>query len=169
MARARLLLGRKAQFYILAAILLSAFALFLGKGSQGIVPKSSFDKLYSNYLAEAPRAANAALYNHSGANLTLRDFSDSFHAYARGVDPDFRFAYFFGDGSQLHAVSYFDENITLATNSSNTSFRGYLQVPDTRYVEVRLGNQTYRFRFVGVELHALFRTSTTNRVLIHAE
>ena len=159
--------GKKAQFYILAAILLSAHVLFLAKASPPIVPGSSFEGLYSNYLSEAPKAVNSAFYNNSNANVTLRAFSDSFYGYARGLDPSFRFAYFYGDGRQLHGVSYFDESITLATNSTTTSFRGYVQVSDTRYADVTLGGKTYKFRFTGKEVHAVFRSSSKNQVLIH--
>ena len=88
----RALKSRKAQFYIVIAIILIVYLFAIGKPTAQIKkPETAFRQLYQNFMAESPKAINSGIYE---GNLTERfkNFSDAYISYARTKSPDFRMA-----------------------------------------------------------------------------
>jgi hypothetical protein len=76
--------NKKAQFYILTAIVLIAFSLLTVHTSiEAQNDPANFKKLYYNFVFESDAAINNALYEQKGVNQEYEVFLNSFIAYSR--------------------------------------------------------------------------------------
>ncbi|MBW2996720.1 hypothetical protein KY349_00095 [Candidatus Woesearchaeota archaeon] len=75
---------KKAQFYILTAIMLIAYATLLLQ-SENVTPGSSkaFSKAYDNFVFESSAAINNALFEQADVNQEYERFLDSFISYSK--------------------------------------------------------------------------------------
>ena len=110
---------KKGQFYILAAIILSVYAMTISIPKNEEAQKSSFSTLYENYLFEAPKVVNSALYNDTGSAARLANFTDLQIQMARSFEPNYGILYAYSHDGRTYIRSRLkeDANITLNTTS----------------------------------------------------
>ncbi len=110
---------KKGQFYIFMAIVLSTYALTLVMPKAAGPPQSSFKPLYENYLFEAPKVINSAIYNETSASARLANFTDSYMEFARAFDNKFGVMYAYShDGiTDIRSRLRDDANVTFNTTS----------------------------------------------------
>lgn len=158
---------KRAQFYIFAAIVLSAYALALAIPSAKQVSQSPFKNLYQNYIFEAPKVINSAFYNETGPSARLANFSDDYVEFARSFDARFGLmhAYFHDGITDVRSRLNGEVNITagsasfmLKDNSTAIQGSGFTAHIDGNSYEFNLSKE--------VRLQALFisQSGQDNRV-----
>ena len=111
--------SKKAQFYIFMAIILSVYALALVAPAARSPPESAFRGLLDNYLFEAPKVVNSALYSGTTTGAQLANFTDSYVAFSRSLEPKFGILYGYShDGvTDIRSRMWEDANITAGRTS----------------------------------------------------
>jgi len=76
--------NRKAQFYILTAILIIAFSTAMVQANRVVPPSSkNFKQVFNNYAFESNKAANNAIFEHKDIDSEYKRFLNRFIDYAR--------------------------------------------------------------------------------------
>lgn len=146
------MMNRKAQFYIFTAIILIAFSFGLFRSvNQVPEPDATFAQLHSNFMQEAPYAANMA-------NIT--GFSKAFLSYARQMDSKFELIAIVSRQNNITVFNGFTgtihiNNVTLFANDT-----AVLQKINT--TTALTDNGAYPFDTSQNRIFALFRTKGQN-------
>lgn len=125
----RTVTSKKGQFYIFAAILLVVYAMTLALPGTSKQAQSSFERLHENYIFEAPKVVNSAIYNRTNPTARLANFSEEYSQYARSIDPSFQFVYAFAYEGNTFIGSKFREEINISTNTTSFILNG-----DSRFI-----------------------------------
>ena len=139
-------MSRRAQFYLLSAVILLAitFGLFAAKEA---VPKPSgaFDLIVGNYVEEAPFAANSG---------SIEDFTLKFYSLALETDPDFQMAYFYVTQDNISIFSLVKPAIFI--NQYNLSFNQSIVLPPMDSITVSAETGQYVINTTSAALRAIF-------------
>ena len=137
---------KKAQFYILAAVLLLAitFGLFTAKKTISS-PEKTFNGIVDNYIREAPFAANSG---------NLNDFTLKFYDYALEKDSNFEMLYLYLSDDNVTAFSLVKSTIFI--NEYSLSFNQTANLTNTGTATVSIGTDQYVFNLTGSSLKAIF-------------
>jgi len=139
-------MNKKAQFYILAAVILLAitFGLF---GAKKTIPKpvKSFDLLVNNYMKEAPFAANTG---------NLEDFTLRFYDLAAATDPNFEILTLNVLQDNISAFSLIKSAIFI--NQYGLSFNQSIVFNRPDEITVSIGAQQYIINTSFTGLRAIF-------------
>ena len=139
-------MNRKAQFYILAAVVLLAitFGLFTTKKTLG-PPDRTFELLAENYIREAPFAANTN---------NLEDFTLKFYDFAVSKEPNFEMVYLYTSQGNISALSLVKSTIFI--NEYNLSFNDSVAFERQDMITVSIGNQQYNINTSATGIKAVF-------------
>jgi len=167
-----MLKSRKAQFYIVIAIMLIVYLFAIGKQTAQIKkPETSFRQLYQNFMAESPKVINSGVYE---GNLTerFRNFSDAYITYARTKSPDFRMAYALLDQDEVLIMNSLNEPLNVTTPATTFILGSGTSrtITKPQNLTFYVNNEAYNFAFTrDTELKALFKKADKNEVIIHVE
>ena len=167
-----MLRSKRAQFYILAAILLVGYVMTIAPAA--IKPKkpiSTFKSLHQNYMDESAKAINNAVYYDSNVSELLMNFSDSFSAYAKTRDPNFRLVYALLYRDRIYMKNYLDETINATANTTLVGLGGnsYTDTAAAGSLALNVSNLIYTLRFdKPVQLRAFFRTKSGEEASVYA-
>lgn len=117
-------MDKRGQFYLIMAIIFSlAIFIITAKNNkiQEIVLFEDFTRVSQNYVIEAPKTANYALYSDREVNPTLKTFTEDFLDYARKTNPSISLLYVYSNTSYITISSYLNQTTIVGTNQSNTS------------------------------------------------
>ena len=139
-------MNRKAQFYILAAVMLLAitFGLFAAMKTFG-PPDRTFGLLAENYIKEAPFAANTN---------NLEDFTIKFYDFAVSKEPNFEMVYLYTSQGNISAFSLVKSTIFI--NEYNLSFNESVAFGRQDAATVSIGNQQYDINTSAMGIKAVF-------------
>ena len=145
-------MNKKAQFYILAAVILLAITFGLFSAKKTIpAPQKGFDLLVNNYIKEAPFAANAA---------NLDDFTLKFYSLAIATDPNFEMLTLNVMQGNISALSLIKSAIFI--NQYSLSFNQSLVFERQDSVAVSIGAQQYIINTTNTSLKAIFISQSEN-------
>lgn len=116
-------MDKRGQFYLIMAIIFSlAIFIITSKNNkiQETVLFEDFTRVSQNYVSEAPRTVNYALYSDKEVNPTIRSFTEDFLSFARKTNPTISLLYIYSNTSNVTIVSYLDETTIVGFNSSKT-------------------------------------------------
>ena len=116
-------MDKRGQFYLIMAIIFSlAIFIITAKNNkiQETVLFEDFTRVSQNYVIEAPKTANYALYSDIEVNPTIKTFTEDFLDYARKTNPSISLLYVYSNTSNVKVVSYLDQSTIVGTNSTNT-------------------------------------------------
>lgn len=108
-------MNKKGQFYIII-VLVICMALYGVTRDENTIKEATlfedFSQLSANYVEEAPKIINYAVYDHKDVNDTLENFTKEFLSYAKKKDPNMGLLYVYGDGTpQIKINNYMDEEV----------------------------------------------------------
>jgi hypothetical protein len=157
----KMLETKKAQFYILIALLLIVAAFSVTKQDVPIrKPADSFLLLHEGFVKEGVHVINNAVYNDANISSNFANFTNAYVDFAKSSDPSFELAYFLKYGDKLSVGNRFDSNLNITVGST-----GLLVSPGTEHT-VSIANTTmllngldYNFDFTeeDIQLKAIFR------------
>lgn len=139
-------MNKKAQFYILAAVILLSitFGLFAPrKAVSG--PEKTFSLLAGNYISEAPFAANQD---------SIEDFTLRFYDFALARDSNFEMMYIAVSADNISAMSLMKPAIFI--NQHSLLFNTSVVFEKEDSVAVSIGTEQYEFNTTEAGLHAIF-------------
>lgn len=139
-------MNRKAQFYILAAVMLLAitFGLFATKKTFS-PPDKTFSILSENYLKEAPFAANTG---------NLKEFTLKFYDFAVSKEPNFEMVYIYTSQGNISAFSLVKSTIFI--NEYNLSFNEDVAFQRQETTTVSIEDQQYEINTSPIGIKAVF-------------
>ncbi len=150
-------MNKKAQFYILAAVLLIAvtFGLFTTRNPVS-APDRTLQEIADNYMKEAPFAANTG---------NLHDFTLKFYDFAVQKEPAFEMLYIFSSSGNISAFSLIKSTIFI--NQYSLSFNNTASLSDTQFI-VSIGAEQYNLNITENGLRAIFisRKKDSTNVII---
>ncbi len=164
--------SRKAQFYIVIAIILIVYLFAIGKTTAQIKkPETAFRQLYQNYLAESAKVINSGVYE---GNLTerFRNFSDAYTTYARTKSPDFKMAYALLDQGEVLVMNSLNEPLNVTTPSATFILGSGTgrTIAKPQNLTFYISSTAYDFVFTrDTELKAIFKKADKNEVIVHVE
>ena len=143
---------KRAQFYIMAAVILIAitFGLFTAKKTIS-KPEKTFGELVDNYQKEAPFAANSG---------NLGDFTLKFYDFAVSRDSNFEMVYLYVSQENISAFSL--AKSTIFINQYNLSFSSGLLLARTDETVISAGSEQYIINTTTSGLRALFMSQKEN-------
>lgn len=163
--------NKKAQFYIFTAILLIGYVMTMAPGAaKPKKPVPTFKNLYQNYMAEAPKVINNALFFDSNVSDSFMNFSDNFLAYAKTRDPNFRFVYALLYKDSIYVKNYLEETINATANTTTVglSSNDYRDVAKAGTIKLNVSNLIYTLYFTEpTQLKAFFRIKKGKEVNIY--
>jgi len=145
-------MNKKAQFYIIAAVVLIAitFGLFAEKKTIS-KPDRTFRELVDNYVAEAPFAANSGM---------LEDFTLKFYDFALSKDSNFEMMYLYISDDNVSAFSLVKSTIFI--NQYNLTFNRSLVFQKTNEAVVSIGTEQYAINTTSDGLKTIFISQKEN-------
>jgi hypothetical protein len=150
-------MSKKAQFYILTAVILLAitFGLFTAKKTIQ-KPDRTFDQLADNYVKEAPIAANSGRFE---------DFALRFYDFAVLREQNFEMVTIYISDENVSVLSLVKSSIFI--NEYNLSFKQDVVFPRTDVI-VSIGNEQYDINAssIGVKTIFLLQKSDSKNVRI---
>ncbi|MBN2880604.1 hypothetical protein JXM83_01000 [Candidatus Woesearchaeota archaeon] len=104
----------KAQFYLLAGFIF-VFLIFSLSGGVWYLSTSqdSFSELKSNYVREANKVINEAVYSGLDPFVRLDDYTKKFIRYAKTKNVDFGVVFILSYDGHLKIVNYLNNNINI--------------------------------------------------------
>ena len=149
---------KKGQFYILAAIILSVYAMTLALPKNREIPQSSFSVLYENYLFEAPKVVNSALYNETGSAARLANFTDAYIQMAESFEPNFGIMYAYAHDGVISIRSRLKDNVNITLNTASFILKdNSTSINDTKSFTAYVNKRRYDFNLSqDVSIQALF-------------
>ncbi len=148
---------KKGQFYIFTAIILCVYAIMLVLPAARGPAESSFRGLADNYLFEYPKVVNSALYNQSSSASRLGNFTDTYVAFARSLDPRFGLVYGYRHDGVTDIRSRMWENINITYGRTSFLLKdGSAQINASRFTAY-VSRRPYTFNLTGeVPIQVLF-------------
>ena len=116
-------MDKRGQFYLIIAIIFSLAIFIITTKSNKIqetVLFEDFTRVSQNYVTEAPKTVNYAIYSDKEVNPTLKIFTEDFLDFARKTNPSISLLYIYSNGSNVTVVSYLDETTIVDVNSTKT-------------------------------------------------
>jgi hypothetical protein len=166
-----LLKNKKGQFYIFIAILLITYVLTISPPRAAPKkPVPVFKQLHQNYVFEAPKAINAAIYDNANLSERFMNFSDAFVDYSKGREARFGLLYLLAYEDGLDVKNYLSETANVTTNTASflLTTNSWRTINRTNSVSIYLGNLNYDFSFTEpIQLRALFKTVAEKEVKVH--
>lgn len=165
-------MNKVSQFYLLSAFIFITLLFSLASNSAYVSRSSdSFDSLKSNYIIEANKVINAAIYSGSDKLLVTSVFTREFMDYAKTRNVDMKVLFILSDNGYLKIVNYLNTNINLyykgilLSRCMNTTCTvvdkgNYTQLPWKDELTVSFDGKDYSFHFSSkdsVEFKALFK------------
>ncbi len=152
-------MNKKSQFYILTAVILLAitFGLFT---VQKTVPRPSgtFDLLVSNYMKEAPLAANSG---------DLEGFTRDFYDFALTREGGFEMMYAFASQGNVSVLSLIKSRIFI--NQFSLSFNDTITLTGPEELTVSIGSEQYIINTSSQGLKAIFLLQKENSRQVRIE
>ena len=115
-------MDKRGQFYLIMAIIFS-LAIFIVTSKSNKIQETvlfeDFTRVSQNYVIEAPKTVNYALYSDEEVNPTLKNFTEDFLDFARKTNPSISPLYVYSNGSNITIVSYLNETTIVDVNSTN--------------------------------------------------
>lgn len=165
--------NKKGQFYIFAAILLVTYALTINPPTVEIKKATPvFKQLYQNYLFEAPKVMNSAVYDNANITERFMNFSDTFSSYAKSREAKFGMVYLLAHQDGVDIKNYLSETANISTNT--TSFLlgpgNWKTMNRAGSLAVYLNSIRYDFSFTeSMQLKAIFKSSADNEVKVYVQ
>jgi len=104
----------KGQFYILTGVIFIFFIYSLTVGVSYTAQNSDpFEDLKQNFITEANKAINSAIYEGNDPFFNLDSFSKEFMQYAKERGMEFRFIYILSYDGSLKIVNYLNNNVDI--------------------------------------------------------
>ncbi len=120
-------MDKRGQFYLIMAIIFSlAIFIITAKNNkiQETVLFEDFTRVSQNYVTEAPKTANYAIYKDYEVTPILKNFTEDFLDFARKTNPTISLLYVYSNTSNITITSYLNQT-TIVGDQSNTT-AGYL-------------------------------------------
>lgn len=123
-------MNKKAQFYILAAVILLTIAFIVFAVSNKTIFKktdNTFDELHANYVREASSVVNSAIFEKNKLELQNPDFSkvesftNDFITYARTRMPAFSLMYMLTYKNSTIVANKFEQHAIFSSGGLNYS------------------------------------------------
>ncbi len=139
---------KRSQFYLLTAILLSVVVFLLADLPQRTEAGSKEPLyLYQNFISEAPRVINNAIYNSRNMTSDFDDFTSKFiyHAGTKNINLSLFYAVIYGD--QMVMSNRMGEGVNVTTSSGEIVLNHNQSVSMARKdsLNVEIGGISYPF------------------------
>lgn len=162
--------GKRGQFFILIAILLTAFAATIPQNlPTGAAPVSTFEELHDNYVKDAKITINNAVYTDQNISQAMKDFTTNYMLYARTRDARFEVLYLVKENSTI----YIDNRITQSVIVEGTELtHGSKRTISTQNpVDIKVGSTTYSLEINDepIQFKAIFRKELPKQVSVYVE
>ena len=162
-------MNKKAQFYILTALILIVIAFALVQGqAQAYAPASHFSELCDNIATESRTTVNQAIYSNEDISDSYRRFYTSFMIYAKTKDSGFGAAYALKDHDQITVFNQIGKDIVIKDNMANVPDKGNTTLKARQTLTIQYDGKDYPMQFsdrdVQVKILAATQTATEKRV-----
>ncbi len=149
-----LIKNKKAQFYIITAIVLIA-TVFLYSSAQTETPKrqNTFREISENYFKEAPYVLNSALQNSENLNEKMENFTRSFISYAKSRNADMGIIYIYSINNTITMGNFMKE--TAAFGSTDLLANETRTFNLTAAFTVSLNSNIYHFNISNNEFKSV--------------
>ncbi|MFW6230890.1 MAG: hypothetical protein ACOC32_02605 [Nanoarchaeota archaeon] len=153
--------SKKAQFYVIAAIILSSMAVVVVSNNlMGVKDRSVFDELRENFLVESYMAINGATARQVSVPDAFDSYVIRYKDYAAGRNIDFDLVYLLLLDDQIIIENHLDENVRILTSFHDFVLNGSSgqNITAENAVTVQKDGRDYLFVFNDnpVQLRALF-------------
>ncbi len=150
-------MNKKGQFYIFMAILLCVYAVALVIPRAATPADNNFKTLYENYLFEAPKVINSAIYNGTSPSAQIGNFTQSYITYAQTSESRFGLLYAYSHDGITDIRSYLREDVNISTNTTSFMLRDNASTINGTWFTASASKRTYVFNLTKeVRLQALF-------------
>jgi hypothetical protein len=118
--------GRRAQFYIIAAAIISVLLVGLAATVNYAITSSTPTRFYDlgeMYGLEGPKIVDQGVYQGTPEKITaaLSNFSDIFYRNVRSKDPNIQIVTVFGNASSISPINYGKEDINITPLGGTTT------------------------------------------------
>ena len=149
-------MNKKAQFYIITAVILLVLSYSFFSPKLTYKKDRSFQDLYENYIKESSFAANTG---------NLAEFTHKFVDYSKTKNPNFGIAYLYVKSNNITALNLIKKPIFI--NEFRLSFNETVVIDKKNSVTITLGSNQYIFNTTeSPKISALFysESGTTKKV-----
>lgn len=146
--RASLKRSRKSQLYLLTAIFLSVLAFLVAERPMRTAPGSGEPLLlYENFVSEAPRVINSALYNDRNMTEDFADFTENFvyHASTKNINLSLFYVLIRGDNMVLSNKMNGKVNVTSPSGEAVLNRGESMSLPASSSVSIEHKGISYPF------------------------
>ena len=135
---------KRAQFYIIAAAIISVLLVGLAATVNYAIVSSTPTKFYDlkqMYQLEAPQVVDQGIYqgNINDINQTLANFTDIFYKNAKASDPNIQITVIYGNSSKISPYNYGAENAVITSPTATQTIQSS-QVSSVTNLQVAGGN-----------------------------
>ena len=153
-------LNRKAQFYIFMALLLSflVFTIY-PSNSSSMVSTYLFQSISQNYIKEAPKVVNAAVFKKQDIFQIFDNYTKNFISYAATKNIDLEVAYVIINKTNIKIVNYLSVpiNILIGSQEENlTSNNNVVFNRDIDKLEIKFAEKNYQYQINEEDLQLKF-------------
>jgi hypothetical protein len=127
-----MVIGKRGQFFLLAAVIISAVVISLGVTSNSIVVSEEPDSFY-DYTYEVMREVGAVMDYEIYTEVEggeLGDFVDLLAADISDNDPDAEFVFLYGNASEMEIVNYGEDAIEVNGEEVDGAEEGESEICD---------------------------------------
>ncbi|MFH1315899.1 MAG: hypothetical protein ABII01_00080 [Candidatus Woesearchaeota archaeon] len=142
--------SKKAQFYILIAVILVGIAFSIVQASETFKePDQLFNQLAENLEKESSNMVNNAIYEENVVEDEYNPFFISFIKFAKTRDPKFEALYILKNKDKITIYSEIKDTVVLKDGGSsiNIFYQGTRSITDKDVVTLNYNNIDYDFKF----------------------
>ena len=174
-------MNKKAQFYILAAVILLTIAFTVIALSTRVNSfkkrDTSFEELNDNYIREVSEVINNIVYEKNQNSLEeisltkLNQFTKEFLDYAHTKQPSYSLAYVFSYYGDMYVMNEFDEEIVFSLDGEDYNILSGESInlnSSDNYVIYAFDNKYEFEKNQDVDIDVLFKSTQGNEVRIFA-
>lgn len=153
----RMMLGKKAQFYILSVVILMFMVfLLIPKITDVKMPSDSAKKLFQNYQHEIPYFTNNAILHND--EMIARNYTNEFLDFASNEGTEFFMTYIFAAKDEATIFTTAD-SIQISTNQTITLlYNESIRLDKVKFINITMDDKRYEFELAYPSFKAVFIT-----------
>ena len=160
-------LNRKGQFYIFMALLLCSLVFTMFPSSLNtVIPIYLFQSTTQNYIKEAPKVVNAAVFQKDDLFQVFEEYTQEFIGYADTKNLDFEVAYIIINKTNIKIVNYLSApiNVLIGSDDWNIEDESFIIVNrDDEELEVEFAGKKYHYQITKEDLQLKFLVRTVEK------
>jgi hypothetical protein len=158
-------MNKKAQFYILTALILILIAFGLVQSTKTVQQaKSTFTETTENLARESAIAINQAIYSQEDTDTAYLKFFRNFMTYSRTKDTQFKALYALKQGKTIIIQNEIGETVTIKEKGAELENSANTTITAQPTITITYKNSQYPLKFNGndIELRILATTENAN-------